>query len=185
MAICSARCGPTTGRGHVRFPCRRSQRTYGTRCSRPKIARFYAHHGVDVTAVVLGRRSRMSRTSGSSRARRRSRCSWREPSVLILGKRVGKDSAKRRSPCVSRRPCRKTSILEAQPESCRLRAGILRGYATASQAYFGTSPDALSLAQAALVAGLLGGRPSTRSRSIHFARDIGAIACSSAWRPPA
>lgn len=112
---------------------------------------FYAHHGVDVLAVVRAVGSNIAHrrvVSGASTITMQLARTVRPHPRSLWGKIAEAGLAVRIEWSLS-----KDQILEQYLN--RVTYGPnLRGYAVASHAYFGTAPDGLSLAQAALIAGL-------------------------------
>lgn len=113
--------------------------------------RFYSHYGVDVVAVIraaIANATHLRIVSGASTITMQLARTLRPHRRSAWGKVTEAALAIRIEAALS-----KDEILEAYLNRVTYGPG-LRGYATASQAYFGTTPESLSLAQAALIAGL-------------------------------
>lgn len=112
---------------------------------------FYGHHGVDLTAVVRASLSNVWHrriVSGASTITMQLARTLRPHRRSFWGKLVEVSLAIRIEASLS-----KDEILEAYLNQV-IYGPNLRGYAAASIAYLGTPPESLSLAEAALVAGL-------------------------------
>ena len=112
---------------------------------------FYGHHGVDLTAVIRAAASNVWHrriVSGASTITMQLARTLRPHRRSFWGKLVEVALAIRIEASLS-----KDEILEAYLNHV-IYGPNLRGYAAASIAYLGTPPESLSLAEAALIAGL-------------------------------
>lgn len=128
--------------------------------------RFRAHFGVDVGALIRAAGSNLWHrrvVSGASTITMQLARTVRPHRRNLWGKLVEMSLALRIEASLS-----KDEILE-QYLNRVIYGPNLRGYAAASQAYFGTAPASLSVAEAALVAGLPRG-PSLYAKKTELAR---------------